>query len=343
LSQIGTFWLLLFLVGGLYLLTKGADHLVDGGSALALHLGVRPLLIGLTIVAFGTSAPELATCLRALVRESEVVVKGVVAPAQFALGNVVGSNICNLALVLGTAMALVSMSVDGSLIRRELPFLGALTLAFFGLVEWVGLGPVSGLILLAGFLAFCAWSIHESLRQRRAARAERSAEGLGVDVRALELMDGWQAVGLVLVGLLILTAGAELLVQSAGALAARLAIPEEFIGLTIVALGTSLPELATTLVAARKDSLDLALGNVVGSNIFNIGLVVGLPSLLYGWPVDAPAIRPDMLVMLALTVVVGSAAAIWRRLPRRLGAVLLTSYAVYVGILVIEVLRPVGP
>jgi len=336
---MGSVWLLLFVIGGLYLLIKGADHLVDGSSAIALRMGVSPLLIGLTLVAFGTSAPELATCLRAVALQADLPFGALAGPSQLALGNIVGSNICNLALVLGTAIALVRIAVDSSLVRRELPFLLALTLGFFVLVQTVGLPREAGIALLVAFLAFCAWTGRESIRQRRAAKESRDAAVDEVDVEALQLMDGWTATGLILVGLLILTTGAELLVLSAGALAERLHVPQEFIGLSIVALGTSLPELATVIVAARKGTLELGLGAVIGSNIFNIGLVAGLPAMLYGWPVDGPAILFDMGVMLALTVLVAIVALVRRGLGLRLGLVLLSSYAVYMGMLLMGVLQ----
>ena len=175
MADIGSIWLLLFVIGGLYLLIKGADHLVDGSSALALQMGVSPLLIGLTIVAFGTSAPELATCLRAVVIQAELPPGALPAASQFALGNVVGSNICNLAFVLGAAVMLVRISVDPSLLRRELPFMVALTIGFVILVQTAGLSRGSGMVLLGAFLLFCAWTSHETLKQRRAAKADREA------------------------------------------------------------------------------------------------------------------------------------------------------------------------
>ena len=340
--DIGSVWLLLFVVGGLYLLIRGADHLVDGASALALQAGVSPLLIGLTIVAFGTSAPELATCLRAVVREASFLPGGAPTASQFALGNVVGSNIANLAFVLATAMFFGRMNVESSLIRRELPFLAALTLGFVVLVETAGLPRVAGVGLLAAFLAFCAWTSWETIQQSRESKRRRleSEAELEVDVEALQLMSGWTALGLVGLGLVVLTAGAELLVQSSTALALRLHVPDEFIGLTIVAIGTSLPELATTLVAARKGSQELGLGNIIGSNVFNIGLVVGLPATLYGWPVDPVAIRFDLFVMLGLTLVVIAAGSIRKGLGKKLGVVLLTAYVLYMTVLTVGVIGP---
>lgn len=341
MAELGSVWLLLFVIAGLYLLIRGADHLVDGSSAIALRLGVSPLLIGLTLVAFGTSAPELATCLRAVINQSDLPLGALAGPSQLALGNVVGSNICNLAFVLGATIILVRITVDSSLLRRELPFLLALTIGFVALVQTVGLTRGSGLVLLAAFLAFCAWSGHESIKQRRAAKADR-AEALTseeVDVEALQLLDGWTALGFIALGLVILTSGAELLVLSAGALAVRLHVPQEAIGLSIVALGTSLPELATTLVAARKGTLELGLGAVIGSNVFNIGLVVGLPAVLYHWPVDAAAIRFDMGVMLGLTFLVAIVAFARGGLGKRLGVLLLASYGAYITVLLVEVLQ----
>ena len=150
MAELASIWLFLFVIGGLYLLIKGADHLVDGSSALALQMGVSPLLIGLTLVAFGTSAPELATCLRAIMLQHELPPGSLPAASQFALGNVVGSNICNLAFVLGAAVMLVRITVDRSLLRRELPFLVALTIGFVVLVQTVGLDRPAGIALLVG-------------------------------------------------------------------------------------------------------------------------------------------------------------------------------------------------
>lgn len=330
-------WLSVLLVAGLYLLVKGADHLIDGAAALALRAGVSPFSIGLTVVAFGTSAPELATSVSAVLHASP----SRPGPAQLALGNVIGSNTCNLALILGCAAWLARVEVGSARVRRELPLLALLSVFLAAFVLRGQLGHVEGMVLLGAFVTFFVLAAGTKLVQRRwtddggGPRPGDDAEsGEDVDVDRLGHLSLPAAAGLVTLGLLLLGVGAELLVDSAETLAMKVGISEEFIGLTVVAFGTSLPELATTFTAARKGSLDLAFGNVIGSNIFNIGLVVGLPSLVLGWPVRPDGLVVDLVVMLLLTCVVIGIAVVRRRFDRREGLGLMGAYVLYVAYLV---------
>jgi cation:H+ antiporter len=339
LSDFSTPWLFILLAIGMFLLIRGADWLVDGSSALALRAGVSPFMVGMTIVAFGTSAPELAASVAALLQLETHPDHG-----QLAIANVVGSNICNLALVLGVTAIVAPIAVASKRVRREVPVLALLTAVLAACIWFSTINLWVGLLLLAIFGVFFGGVFRRSLRRRRLARENRAA---GEALEAVEVEDDEdipemstaRALASVGLGCLFLPVGATLLVDAAESLATRLHVPEEFIGLTLVSLGTSLPELATTVVAARRGRQDLALGNVIGSNIFNIGIVVGLPSLFLRWPVDGPALHGDLLVMLGLTALVGGVAARRGRLSRRSGVVLAGIYTVYMSYLVYQVVQ----
>ncbi len=272
------------LVLGLALLVVGADLLVRGAARLAAAFGIPPLVIGLTVVAFGTSAPELAVSLQAAASGS----------ADIAIGNVVGSNVFNVLVILGLAAVVAPLSVHLKVTRFDVPLM-----IFVSVLAWIlasdgRLGRLDGALLLGGVVAYTIWSI-------RAGRAEGKALAEGVrPARSRRAVA--RNVFLVVAGLVLLVLGARLLVEAATATARALGLSELVIGLTIVAAGTSLPELATSVVAAIRGESDIAVGNVVGSNIFNVLCVLGGASLFApsGIEVAPQVLAFDLLVMTAV-------------------------------------------
>jgi len=297
----------LLLVGGGVLLYFGADFLIRGAVSLARKAGVSPLLIGLTLVAFGTSAPELVVSFDAALH----------AQGDIAVGNVVGSNICNIALILGVAALLRPVAVNPKLFRVDLPMMIGVTLLFVLFYFWDGKGinrwqGVAFLLILAGYLC---WSF-------RHGGAEASEE---MDAPLLSLFRSLLLIALGLAGLLV---GARLFVRGAVFFATLFGVSQAVISLTVVALGTSLPELVTSVVAVLKNEKDIAIGNVVGSNIFNILVIMGLPPLVA--PLSAPGISwIDLAVMLLTAIILWPMMATGKRISRMEGALLLLTYAAY--------------
>lgn len=298
---------------GLTILVLAGDALVRGAVNLALRLGIPALIVSLTIVAFGTSAPELI-----------VVVDGVLRGAPgLALGNIVGSNTANVLLVLGLPALIFGIGASNSDTRTSYATMLAgsvlfIALAFFGPFTWV-----HGLILLAAFAAIQAQQLHAARAQRRAARAD---ELEGAD----PAMRGWRIAAYLAAGLVGLPLGADLLVNSAVNIATRLGVSETVIGLTLVAVGTSLPELATTVVAAFRRHAEVALGNVIGSNLFNLVFIMGVAGFFGTIPVDAAFLRFDLWVMLAATLLLAPFALTGRAMGRWVGLGLTAGYAAYV-------------
>jgi cation:H+ antiporter len=322
---------ILFLAGGIALLLVGGDLLVRGSIALANRLGVAPLLVGMTVVAFGTSAPELAFNIAAAVRGS----------SGLSFGNVIGSNIANIGLILGLSALISPLLVHASVIKRELPVMLGMTVLTSVLVmmPWpvegflgsgAGLGRIDAVILLAGFVVFMWMTLRAALKP-----GEGDA-GFAREVRELALEGAapaplWRSVLLVVLGLVGLVGGGQLAEMGATGLARAMGWSDEFIGLTVVAIATSLPELATSLMAVRRGQVDIAVGNVVGSNVFNLGLVFGVTALVS--PVDLPRLGGEsVLVMLFLTVLlVPFSRTKGRTLSRAEGGVLLFFYALAMG------------
>ena len=302
----------LFLVVGLVLLVKGADWLVDGASALAKRLGVTDLVIGLTIVAFGTSMPEFVVNMVSVADGA----------TDLAITNILGSNIINTLVILGCSAIVCPLVAQRSTIRIDLPLnvlAGVLVLVFVFVsspMEPQGLSRIEGLALLVVFAAFLVYTLFTAKDT-----AATNAKPVSFPV--------WRCVVLILSGLVGLIAGGEMIVKSVVAMARHWGVAESVIGLTIVALGTSLPELATSVVAAFRHNNDIAIGNVVGSNIFNVFFILGTSATIQFLPVY-PGIETDA-VLVAL-----SAIAVWlllmnkkQTLPRWGGAVLLLLYAGY--------------
>jgi cation:H+ antiporter len=314
---------LVLLIAGLVLLVGGAEALVRGGSGLARDFGVSPLVVGLTVVAFGTSAPELAVNLDASLRDQ----------GELSFGNIIGSNVANIGLVIGIFAFLRPIPVEGNIIRREVPMM--IAAALIAMVMAVGTGKVpplaysrgEGVILLLLFGTFMYYTVSDVFRQR-ASDPFVVQTGLSTPSRF------WGSVRLNVAmtvgGLVVLVAGAEGTVHAAVSLAESFGVSQAVIGLTLVALGTSLPELVTGVVAALRGQSDLAVGNIVGSNIFNLLFILGLSSVVRPVPIPAGGIW-DLLVLSLLSVLLLFMCLTHRQqIIRREAVVLLGIYATYI-------------
>jgi cation:H+ antiporter len=307
---------LALLFAGLVLLYFGAEWLVRGSVALALRLGISPLVVGLTVVAYGTSTPELVVSLKAAAQGNGVV----------SLGNVVGSNICNLGLILGLAAVIFPLRIQLQVLRFDVPVMIATSLALPVLL-WDGrVSRVEGLLLIVALVAYTLWNV-------RLARRESTAHVLTEYSNAAPLCRprprAGPAVLLVVAGIALLFLGGRLFLEGALDLARRVGISEVVIALTLVAAGTSLPELAATVVAAVRREADIAVGNVIGSNIFNILNIVGISALVR--PLDAFGLgRADLAFMVVLAILSAPFLRSGFTLHRWEGSLLLLSYGVYV-------------
>ena len=297
---------LLLLAVGFVFLVKGADWFVGGASSIAARLGIPQLVIGLTIVAMGTSAPEAAVSITAALKGS----------ADITIGNVVGSNIMNVLVILGLAASLTTISVATSTIFREIPFMTAVTalLLILGLDGTVTL--MDGVILWGAFLVYLGYLF------RMARNGEADVEEISAD-RPI-----WKSALWTVVGLVFIITGSNVAVEAATDIARALGLSERLIGLTIVALGTSLPELFTSVSAAKRGNADIAIGNIVGSNIFNILFVVGTSALVTPIPF-ATAFRTDAMIAIVTSVLLFVCCLHRSRLSRKSGFTLLASYATY--------------
>ena len=304
---------MLLLAVGFLMLVKGADWFVDGSSAVARRFGIPQLVIGLTIVAMGTSAPEAAVSITAALKGN----------AEITIGNIVGSNILNILLILGLSSLFANLQVAKSTIRMEIPFMLGITavLLLQGRDGVVGLGNgVVLLLLFAVYLGYLFWM---------------AKQGREEVTEADVVQPLWKNLAMTAVGLLLIVWGSNVTVDAATALARIFGMSERFIGLTIVALGTSLPELFTSVNAARKGNADIAIGNIVGSNIFNILFVVGLSGLIV--PVTfADMFVVDTLVAMAAAAALGGFCMKKGKLVTWHGVVMLMAYGVYLGWLLMK-------
>ncbi len=307
------------IVAGATLLVVGAAGVVEGGAALARRFGISPLWIGLTVVAFGTSAPELVVSGLAAQRGEGAV----------ALGNVVGSNVLNILVVLGATALVAPVPVQRVTVRRDIRILLAITLATVGLALDGALHWGEGLLLL---LATIPFMVHIYQEEKRGwAPVPEPPKGLDGKPFVLQAL----ALGL---GLVMLVVGGDRMVTGGVGIADSYGISERIVGLTIVAMGTSLPELATSLVAARRKEVDLAVGNIVGSNVLNLLLVLGAAATVGDIPVAGLALRLDMPLMVLATVLLMVFASSKHRVSRTEGGVLLGVYLAFVGLLLAGVL-----
>ena len=303
------------IIAGLILLVWSADKFVEGSATTASHFGMPPLLIGMVVVGFGTSAPEMAVSALAASQGNP----------GLALGNAYGSNITNIALILGITALMAPIAVHSQVMRKELPILILVT-AFAGWQLWDGdLSRMDAVGLMLVFVLLIGWSIYQGFRQPDDALAKEMNE----EVHAMPLR---KALLWLVVGLLLLIVSSRILVWGAVDLATMFGISDLVIGLTIVAVGTSLPELASSIIAARKGEHDLALGNILGSNLFNTLAVVGIAGLIAPMSVAPEVLTRDLPVMAALTLVLFAMCYGFRgagRINRFEGGALLLAFVAY--------------
>lgn len=310
---------LLAILAGLALLVWSADKFVDGAAATARYAGMPPLLIGMVIIGFGTSAPEMVVSALAASQGNP----------GLALGNAYGSNITNIALILGLTALLSPIAVASQVVRKEIPVLLGITLLSGALLIDGNLGREDALILLVVFFILMGWSIWQGMRGRGDALDTEMQDDLDAEGMSLKSALIWLVLGLVL-----LVGASRLLVWGAVEAAHGLGISDLVIGLTIVAIGTSLPELASSLMAIRKKEHDLALGNVLGSNVFNTLAVVGIAAGIHPLDVEPLVLSRDWSVMMALTLVLLIMCVARKgqgRINRLEGGLLLVSFFAYTG------------
>lgn len=310
---------ILLLIGGFVLLIKGADFFVDGASSTASNFKVPKILIGLTIIAFGTSAPELAVSIKALASGSTDMV----------LGNVIGSNILNILLILGVAAVIRPLAIKDNTIRKEIPItilVSTLLVTLFLDVQLKS-GEVNqitrsdGIAILLFFAIFLYYLINMAMKSRDKKTVEKPK---------WKLLPSLIFTALGLAGIII---GSDLVVNSATHIATGLGISERIISLTVIALGTSLPELVTTIVSARKGETDLVLGNILGSNIFNICVVLGIPVAIFGTVTPASFQVIDLIMLVASAIILFIFSITKHKISRAEGAVMLAAFVAYYSLI----------
>ena len=296
---------ILLLALGFTMLIKGADWFVDGASGIATKFGIPQLVIGLTIVAMGTSAPEAAVSISAAIGGS----------ADITIGNIVGSNILNIFIILGISAVITTLAVASSTIKYETPFMILVTvlLLVLGLDGTIGL--IDGIILIIAFIAYLTYLF---IMAKNNKEEQPEAKQMAI----------WKAILLTIIGLALIILGSNVTVDAATAIAKAFGVSERFIGLTIVALGTSLPELFTSVSAARKHNADIAIGNIVGSNIFNILFVVGISSIIIPVPFASNFIFDTIVAIVAAALLLVCCLKT-KSLKRWAGILMLICYAAY--------------
>lgn len=277
----------ILLIVGFFILIKGADFFVEGSSSIAKKLRIPDIIVGLTIVAMGTSAPELAVSVSAALEGS----------SDIAIGNVVGSNILNILIILGIASVIVPITVDKSMFKRDYPMLlvTAVLLPILAVVGGNHIGVIGGIILMAVFAFYIFLAVKSAL-------AYRKTHGNDPDGENIRVLSWWRSILYTVGGAIVIIIGGKMSVSGATDIAHQLGISEAIIGLTIVALGTSLPELVTSVVAARKGNSDIALGNIVGSNIFNVLFILGITAAIKPFDVTTDSLI-DQIILLGVSVI----------------------------------------
>ena len=300
---------IVLIIVGIAAVLWGADRFTDGACGLARRLQVSELVIGLTVVSLGTSLPEFSVSFMSVLRGS----------SDMSVGNILGSNIFNILVITGASALMRNIKVEGSVLHRHFPvcFIASLLLFNFAYSEGM-IERWEGLTLVAFFCVYMYYAYQVAMRNRREKREEQPEE----------VMPAWKIVTFILLGMVALGGGGRVLVDNAAAFAARMGVSESVIGLTILAGGTSLPELATSVIAARKGSFGLALGNAIGSNIFNIAFVIGFCSSFR--PMQVTEIMPtDWAVFIFSVVLAWLVAWTGRKLEKKEGIVLVTVYLLY--------------
>ena len=315
---------ILLLAVGFVFLIKGADLFVDGSSNVAKLLGVPSIIIGLTVVAFGTSMPEASVSISSALKGAN----------ELAVSNVVGSNIFNLLVVLGASALIKPVCCQKDSVKKEIPFSILCTVALLGALflgknaEGFTLGWVAGLILLALFAFYMYWQISAALKARKAGTIEAEADNG-------EKISVWKSLLFIVIGIAGIIFGGNMVVNGATTIAEVLGMDETLIGMTIVAVGTSLPELVTSMVAAKKGESDIALGNVIGSNIFNIIFILGFSCLVFPITVGMEAII-DTAFSIVITLVGLVFAATKLKFERWEGGVFVGTYVVYLTYMILR-------
>ena len=311
---------ILLLVLGFALLVKGADWFVDGAAGIATKFGIPQLVIGLTIVAMGTSAPEAAVSITAAFAGN----------AEITIGNIVGSNVLNILIILGITALVNPVAVQKSSLIFDIPVVLFATAILFGLGYDGNISRLDGIIMLVVFVAYLFFLFWDAKRPKKLESAEVKKEEAENEETKNEgkNLSLPKALIFTVIGLVLIVAGSNFVVKSATFIATALGLSQRFIGLTIVALGTSLPELFTSVTAAMKKNSDIAVGNIVGSNIFNILFIVGLSGLIIPVPF-APAFRFDTLVSGVAAILLLLCSLPKKRLSRIAGIFFLICYAVY--------------
>ncbi|SFQ48096.1 cation:H+ antiporter [Lachnospiraceae bacterium XBB1006] len=303
------------LVIGFILLIKGADFFVEGSASVARKLKVPSFIIGMTIVAMGTSAPECAVSVTASLKNSNAL----------AISNVVGSNIFNLMVVCGVCALLVPLTIDMSTLKREFPFSILVGLLLLGFGAWgMKVGHIDGIVLLVIFALFLFVMVKDAMKHRKEAGQIEEAEE-----EEIKILPMYQCIFYILIGVVAIVGGGDLVVDSASEIARQFGMSQTLIGLTIVACGTSLPELVTSFVAARKNEVDMALGNVIGSNIFNILLIIGIAATISPIAVTMENII-DLSVMSAMSLLVYVFTLRDQKIGKMQGALMLLVYVGYI-------------
>ncbi len=304
------------LLGGLVVLIAGGEFLVRGSVSIALRLKISPLVVGLTVVAFGTSAPELFISVQSALSGSP----------DIAMGNVIGSNICNLALVLGITAFITPVPVQKDIIRINWPVAMGSSLLMFALVQGNLISFWEGILFITLLIGYTFFTILNSRKETKNLQAQAEA----LDVPAQPTASLWRDVLLLVIGIAGLTVGSNWFVFGAKELAIALGVSERVVGITVVALGTSLPELATAIVAAMRKETDIAMGNLIGSNIFNILSILGFTSIIATIQVNDVIIRSDMIWMLLITFMIFPMMITRRIISKVEGGILLAFYLYYI-------------
>jgi cation:H+ antiporter len=307
---------IVLLIIGLIVLIVGGDYLVRGSSSIALRLHLSPLVVGLTIVAFGTSAPELLISVQSALKGSP----------DLAMGNVVGSNICNLALVLGLAATLSPVKVQTNSIRIDWPVTMGASILLYLFVREGELGAAEGIVFLSAITIYLVLVIRQSRIDTKLKLHREIQDDAIPDAPRKQI---WKDIAFIALGCVALYYGSEWFVNSAKSLALSLGVEERVVGLTVVALGTSLPELVTAAVASYKGETDLALGNLMGSNIFNILSILGITAIITPIHVNDLILNKDIIWMLMITLMILPLMVVRRNVGRADGVVLLIVYAIY--------------
>ncbi len=316
------------LILGFALLYYGAEWLVKGSSNLARSMGITPIVIGLTVVAFGTSAPELVVSL----------VSSIKGKSMIAVGNVIGSNICNIALVLGMAAVLMPITSDRSVVRRDIPLMLAISVYLLIISLNSIIGRFEGVTLFAGVILYTIYNYRISKKENGMGEADHLTDSLSElsDIGIIQSRP--KQIFLILLGIVGVVVGAQILIDAAVIVMKEFGVSEKFIGLTIVAFGTSLPELATSVVAALRKEMDISIGNLIGSNVFNILSVIGMAAMVR--PITIPGGFVDSGLIIDYVVMMGIGLLTWvimfkkYTVSRRSGFLLLCCYGAYLAYLI---------